>query len=370
MRDERLTRLARQVIEYSVALQKGEHVLIHCTGAEEPLVRELIDCALERGAYPHLDISNPRLRARILGAYDENLAEVEAAWMEERMAHMSASISVSTFENPMEYARIAREKLALYSKLVGSRAGKRERAGEVRWCVLIYPTPMYAYGANMSTEEFENYYFKVCCLDYARLGQEMDKLRELMEKTHEVRIVRPDTDLTFSIDSIGKMSSKGDRNVPDGEVYTAPKLHSVNGHIRFNVPSIRDGVRFEDISLRFKEGRVIEASSNETEKLNRMLDTDAGARYTGEFAFGVNPYLKTPIGTTLFDEKINGSIHIALGNALDLTDNGNRSAIHWDMVAILREEYGGGEVYFDGQCVQRNGLFLPEALQALNHFTE
>ncbi len=366
MRDERLCLLARQLVNHSVALQKGEHLLISSTGAENPLILEIIRCAYEAGGYPHLDIQNHALKKEVLLSYDEEAARVDAAWESARMEGMDASISVVTTDNPMELGEVPREKLSLYARLVGQPVNRRRREGLVRWCVALYPTPFYAFSAGMSLSRFEDYYFKVCCLDYARLGEAMDRLKALMERTDRVRILREGTDLSFSIRGIPKMSSKGERNVPDGEVYTAPVRDSVNGTIAFNVPSTYQGVRFDGVTLRFENGRAVRAEASHPEALNRILDTDEGARFAGEFAFGVNPHLLTPIGQTLFDEKIAGSVHLALGHALDLTDNGNRSAIHWDLVAILRPDHGGGEVYFDGVLVQKDGLFLPEALGGLN----
>ena len=366
MRDDRLTQIARQLVNRSVALRKGEHLLISCTGAENPLVLEIIRCAYEAGGYPHLDIQNHTLKKQVLLSYDEEAARVDTAWEAARMERMDASISVVTTDNPMELGEVPAEKLALYARLVGQPVNRRRRDGAVRWCVALYPTPFYAYSAGMSLSRFEDYYFQVCCLDYGRLGEAMDRLKALMERTDRVRILRAGTDLSFSIQGISKMCSKGERNLPDGEIYTAPVRESVNGTIAFNVPSTYQGVRFEGVTLRFEEGRVAEATANHAQALRAILDIDEGAHFVGEFAFGVNPYLHTPIGQTLFDEKICGSIHLALGHALDLTDNGNRSAIHWDLVAILRGDHGGGEVYFDGALVQKDGLFLPEALAGLN----
>jgi len=366
MRDERLGRLARQLVNRSVALQKGEHLLVSSTGAENPLVVEIIRCAYEAGGYPHLDIQNHALKKEVLLGYDEEAARVDAAWEAARMEGMDASISVVTTDNPMEMGEVPREKLALYARLVGHPVNRRRREGRVRWCVALYPTPFYAFSAGMSLRRFEDYYFDVCCLDYTRLGGAMDRLRALMERTEQVRILREGTDLCFSIRGVPKACSKGERNVPDGEVYTAPVRDSVNGTIAFNVPSTFQGVRFEGVRLRFENGRVAWAESSRPEALNRILDTDSGARFVGEFAFGVNPRLLTPIGQTLFDEKIAGSVHLALGHALDLTDNGNRSAIHWDLVAILRPDFGGGEVYFDGALIQKDGRFLPGELEDLN----
>lgn len=369
MRDERLVSLARTLVEYSVALKAGEHLLINCTADEEPLAREVIRQAYRLGAFPHLHVSHNRLMKEVLLDYSAEAAKADSAWETARMREMDAYINMVTSDNPLEFSDVPPERMSVRSGKVGREVQQEMVRNHVKWCVAIYPRPMYAYAAGMSLNQFEDYYFKVCCLDYHRLGLEMDKLRDMMERTREVRVVSPGTDVTFSIEGIPKMSSKGERNLPDGEVYTAPVRESLEGTIAFNVPSIWQGFRFERMALTFKQGRVVDARANDTARLNAVLDTDEGARYTGEFAFGVNPFLTRPAGMTLFDEKIRGSVHFALGNALDLTDNGNRSAIHWDLVSILREEYGGGTVYFDKVPIQKNGHFLPEELRMLNEQT-
>ncbi len=366
MRDERLVMLAKRLVEDSVSLKAGEHLLIRATSEEQPLVVELVRAAYRVGGYPHLDISIPTLRKELLLGLSEASAETEADYEKTRIAKMDAMISVGTTENPMELSEAPAEHLAIRAK-ADQRANAKVREGRVKWCVAIYPTPFYAYCAGMSLSQFEDYYFRVCTLDYRRLREAMLALQRRMRRTDRVRIVRPGTDLSFSIKDIPVEVSAGERNIPDGEVYTAPVLDSVEGTIAFNIPSNQQGVRFEQVTLRFEHGRVAQADANHAARLGKILDTDEGARRVGEFAFGLNPELTKPIGLTLFDEKIWGSIHLALGHALDLTDNGNRSAIHWDMVAILTREHGGGEVWFDGELVQKDGLFVPGELQPLNY---
>ena len=366
MKDPRLEKLADILINYSVSLQKGEHLLINCTVDEIPLVRELIRKTYDAGGYPHINISNNELKKEFLKNLSQPQAEAMAEWEEIRMNRMDAYISVATSGNPMELSEVPQEKLALYANVVDKKVNKKRREGRVKWCVTIYPSQVYAYSAFMSLEQFEDYYFKVCCLDYTRLGESMDKLRKILEDADHVFIRSPGTEIAFSIKGVPKMASKGERNLPDGEVYTAPVRESVNGYITFNVPSIYQGTRYENIYLAFKNGKVVQAESNYTKRLNAVLDTDEGARYVGEFAFGLNPYLHTPVGLTLFDEKIHGSIHFALGNALDLTDNTNRSSIHWDLVSIHRPEFGGGEVWIDGILIRKDGKFIPPDLKALN----
>lgn len=218
----------------------------------------------------------------------------------------------------------------------------------------------------MSTEAFEDFYFNVCNLDYSKMSRAMNPLVELMNKTDQVKIVGPGTNLTFSIKGIPTIKCDGERNIPDGEVYTAPIKDSVNGYISYNTPTIYQGFTYENIRFKFVNGQIVEATANDTEKINKVLDTDEGARFIGEFALGLNPYINKAIKDTLFDEKITGSFHLTPGNSYDECPNGNQSAIHWDLVCIQTPEYGGGEIYFDGVLVRKDGRFILPELQALN----
>ena len=242
----------------------------------------------------------------------------------------------------------------------------QERVSNTKWCILRYPNYAMAQAANMSTAAFEEFYFNVCNLDYGKMDQAMDPLVALLESTKAVRIVGPGTDLTFSIEGIGVVKCAGKRNIPDGEVYTAPVKDSVNGYITYNTPSLYQGFTYENIRFEFKDGQIIKATANDTERINHVLDTDPGARYIGEFALGVNPYILTPMKDTLFDEKIMGSFHFTPGSAYDQADNGNRSSVHWDLVSIQRPEYGGGEIYFDGVLIRKDGQFVLPELEGLN----
>jgi aminopeptidase len=203
-------------------------------------------------------------------------------------------------------------------------------------------------------------------MDYRKMARAMVPLERLMRQTDRVRIKGPGTDLSFSIKGIGAKTCKGDRNIPDGEVFSCPVRDSINGQIQFNAPSLYSGTKFENVRLEFKTGKIIGATANHTERLNEVLDTDAGARYTGEFSLGFNPYILNPMCDILFDEKIAGSLHLTPGQAYEQCDNGNRSAVHWDMVLIQRPEWGGGEIWFDGELIRKDGVFVRKDLKPLN----
>lgn len=365
MVDLRLIQLAKQLVRHSVHLKKEEHLLISCSPEDRPLVKELIREAYQIGAYPHVSLVDPSLQRCILEGLQEAETPVIAAYEKCRFDYMDAYIRIATTYNTMENASVGQQQLDMDLKIKAMSNQKLQR-GDIKWCVCIYPNNLYANAAGMSLDDFEQYYFDVCCMDYVRFGKAMENLRVLMEKTDRVHIKAPGTNLEFSIKGIHKCVSAGERNIPDGEVYTAPVRESVNGSILFNVPSIHNGVRFENIRIRFERGKAVCAEANNTGKLNEILNVDDGARYVGEFAFGLNPKLNVPLGITLFDEKIRGSIHLAMGNALDLTDNGNRSAIHWDLVSLHTAEMGGGAIYFDDVLIRKDGVFVLPELQELN----
>jgi aminopeptidase len=220
--------------------------------------------------------------------------------------------------------------------------------------------------AGMATDEFEEFYFKVCNLDYSKMSVAMDSLVKFMEKTDKVKITGKDTDLSFSIKGLPAIKCDGKLNIPDGEVFSAPIKDSVNGVISYNSPAVYQGATFENISLEFKAGKIVKATANDTERINKIFDTDEGARFVGEFAIGVNPFIEKPMKDTLFDEKIKGSLHFTPGSCYDECNNGNKSAIHWDLVFIQRPEYGGGEIWFDDQLIRKDGIFVVDELKCLN----
>ena len=281
-----------------------------------------------------------------------------------RMKKMQAYIAVRGSANASETADVPSERMALYSRV--TRPLMNYRVNQTRWCVLRWPTPSMAQGAGMSTEAFENLFFDVCTMDYPRMARAMVPLEKRMKRADRVRLKGPGTDLTFSIKGIGAKMCKGDRNIPDGEVFSCPVKNSVNGQIHFNTPTIYSGTKFEGVCLEFKNGKVVKATANNTRRLNEILDTDRGARYVGEFSLGLNPYILNPMCDILFDEKIAGSLHLTPGQAYEECDNGNRSAVHWDMVLIQRPDWGGGEIWFDDELIRKDGLFVPKDLKPLN----
>jgi len=281
-----------------------------------------------------------------------------------RMKRMQAYIAIRGSENFSENSDVPSGRMAMYSRVI--RPVLDHRVQKTKWCVLRWPTPSMAQAAGMSTEAFEDFYFDVCTMDYPKMAKAMVPLERRMKKADRVHLKGAGTDLTFSIKGIGAKKCEGTRNIPDGEVFSCPVKDSVEGHVTFNAPSIYQSTPFDNIRLDFRDGKIVEATSNQPKKLNAILDSDAGARYIGEFSLGCNPYIMQPMRDILFDEKIAGSFHFTPGQAYQEADNGNRSQVHWDMVCIQRKDYGGGEIFFDGELVRKDGEFLPKSLRSLN----
>jgi len=364
MTDPRYTKLATLLVEYSTALKKGDRVLIDAIEVPDEFTVELIRSVRAAGATPFVEVRHGRVSREILRGTNERHATIVRDIELFRMKKMHAYIALRGSANMSESSDVPGDHMALYSRVL--RPVLDYRVNKTRWVVLRWPTPSMAQSAGMSTEAFENLYFDVCTMDYPRLAKAMAPLERRMRRADRVRLKAPGTDLTFSIKGIGARMCKGDRNIPDGEVFSCPVKKSVNGVIQFNTPTIYAGTRFENVRLEFSDGRITSATSNNTKRLGEILDTDEGARYVGEFSLGLNPHILSPMCDILFDEKIAGSLHFTPGQAYEDCDNGNRSAVHWDMVLIQRPEWGGGEIWFDDELIRKDGRFLPRDLRPLN----
>ena len=364
MTDPRYKKLADLLVHYSTALKKGDHVLLEMFDVPDEFSIELMRAARRRGAIPLIEARHTRLTREIMlqtsAPHARLVRDVELS----RMKRMQAYIGVRGADNTSESSDVPSGLISLYNKT--TRPVQDWRVNKTRWCVLRWPSPSMAQAANMSTEALENFYFEVCTMNYPKMARAMLPLQRLMNRTDRVHLKSPGTDLQFSIKGIGALLADGRRNIPDGEVFSCPIKNSVQGCIQYNTPTIYSGTKFENVRLELKDGKIVKATSNNNQRLNEILDTDAGARYIGEFSLGFNPYILNPMCDILFDEKIAGSLHFTPGQAYEDADNGNRSAVHWDMVLIQRPDWGGGEVWFDGKLIRKDGQFLPRDLQPLN----
>lgn len=369
MKDIRVEKLAYNLVNYSCRLKKGENVLIkvYGEGEERSLVMAIIQEVYKVGANPFVWNHDPQIMRELLKKCNEEQIKTWAESDLMLMKKMDAYIGVWGGNNNAENSLIKEENYKIYEKLYLDPVHMHQRVKNTKWVVLNYPTSSMAQQASMSTDEFEDFYFKVCNLDYSKMDKAMDNLVSLMNKTDKVKIIGEGTNLEFSIKNIPAIKCAGIMNIPDGEVFTAPVRDSINGVLSYNTPSLySDGFTYENIKLEFKNGKIVNASANDNERINKIFDTDEGARYIGEFAIGVNPYITKPMKDTLFDEKIMGSFHFTPGACYDEAPNGNKSTIHWDLVCIQTKEYGGGEMYFDDVLIRKDGVFVIDELKCLN----
>lgn len=365
---DRIHSLANTIVRYSTRVRPGDLVFIHGKGFDTmDLAEAVLSETLQAGGVPYLYFENDPATRRLLLEGGENTFKKLGEFLLLEMKQAQVYIGIRGSANVFELSDVPREKLDLYDKYITGPVHIEQRVKHTRWCVMRYPNPAMCQLAQMSSEGFQKFFYDVCCLNYARMDEAAAPLKRLMEATDRVRIVSPGTDLRFSIKNIPAIPCSGTMNIPDGECFTAPVRDSVNGTIHFNTPSLHEGLLYENIRLRFENGRVVEMDAGpNTEALRKALTTDEGASYIGEFALGYNPYILTPMKDTLFDEKIAGSLHFALGACYDDAPNGNHSTLHWDLVLIQRPEYGGGEIYFDDALIRKDGLFVLPELRCLN----
>lgn len=366
MHDPRFDKLANVLVKHSTGVQAGDSVLIEASEIPEEMVIALIRKIREQNGIPLVTIKRSRIQRELIRCGDEQIMKQIGAYEAYRMKKVQAYIGIRGSYNISEMSDVPTEAMRLYETHWLKPVHFELRVPKTKWVILRWPTPSMAQQAKKSTEAFEAFYFDVCTLDYSKMEKAAEPLKELMEKTDEVRLVAPETDLKFSIKDIPVIPCAGSHNIPDGECFTAPVRDSVNGTIHFNTATIYQGTTFSDVRLTFENGKIVEASANNNKKLTEILDTDEGARFVGEFAIGFNPYITSPMLDILFDEKIAGSFHFTPGKAYEEADNGNRSNIHWDMVLIQTPEYGGGEIYFDGKLIRKDGLFVLPELEGLN----
>lgn len=365
MNDPRWKTLADTLVNYSCAVQPGEKVLVESKGDDTfALVKEIVTDIAKAGGLARWYHNEEEVERRwVMDATEEQLKAFGQMHLK-TMKEMACYISVRGANNAFTMADVPEKRRQWYQKYFYKPVHLEQRVKRTRWVVLRYPNYAMSQLAETSRESFEDFFFSVCNVDYRKMSKAMDPLAGLMARTDCVRIVGPGTNLEFSIKGITPVKCDGHRNIPDGEVYTAPVKTSINGEITYNAPSIYESIVYDKIHLVFKNGKIVRADcAGDNAQLNRIFDTDPGARYIGEFSFGLNPNIRKPLKDTLFDEKIFGSIHLTPGNCYEEAPNGNKSAIHWDLVLIQTKEYGGGQIYFDGQLIRQDGMFVHPVLK-------
>jgi aminopeptidase len=365
MHDPRVDQLARQLVRYSTQVKKGDRVWIDCFDVPNYVAIALIRAVVEAKGIPVVKLHDSQVSRELMLHATEEQYDVLAKNNLDLMKEMDCYIAVRGSLNITENSDVPSKQMQLVMSKM--REFMNERVNNTRWCVLRWPSSSMAQQAGMSTAAFEDFYFRVCLLDYAALLPAMNALKKLMDKTKEVHIKGPGTDLRFSMKGLKSIPCGGKHNIPYGECFSAPVKDSVEGVVSYNAPTIYQGVAFDQVRLEFSKGKIVNATANNTAALNKILDSDEGARYIGEFAIGFNREIREPMRDILFDEKIAGSFHFTPGQAYEgVADNGNRSQVHWDLVCSQRTDYGGGEIYFDGELIRKNGKFLAAALKPLN----
>ena len=357
--------LAKKLVEHSCKIKKNERVLITYSDTPTTFIETLIEEIHSKNAIAIPFRLDKVLKRRLLLGTNINSLRYYKEIVEPIMQSVDSVIIINGSHNDFELSDIPSSIMQSFQKEYVEPIHFKIRCSK-KWILLRYPTPAFAQSSKMCTEKFYEHFFNVCTLDYNKLDSLMNPLKELMESTDKVQIVTPRTNLTFSIKNMPTIKCSGQCNIPDGEIYSAPVKDSVNGHISFNIPVIDNGIEFNDIMLEFKDGKVINHNCSNHNEFAKILDSDSGSRYLGEFAFGLNPYCTTPLKDILFDEKMTSSIHLAIGSSYDDCNNGNKSSIHLDLILSLKEEYGGGEIYFDDKLIYKNGKFIYPNLVALN----
>ena len=366
MDTEKLNSLAKTIVNYSLHLKEDSKVNISFTKEASPLVEEIIKEKKKKKAIIFLDQYDPKLMTLLADTNTKSRIEVLKKKKKLDVELFDAFISIRYTYNDYETKNTPKEM----TKNLGAATQEEDdiRINERDWVLLNYPSNVDAYKAKMSTTEFNDFALDVMTVDYRKMSQDIKPLKDLMERTDKVRIISPNTDIEFSIKGMPAISCTGEKNIPDGELYTAPIKESVNGIITYNTPSPYQGNIYNHVSLTFKNGKIINATCEEDDDmLNEIFDTDPGARYIGEFSLGFNPKIFYPMGDILYDEKIMGSLHFTPGRCYKDCDNGNISSIHWDMVLIQRKDFGGGEIYFDDVLIRKDGKFILDELKQLNY---
>lgn len=363
--DQRDRLLAEKLVNYCVSVKPGDKVWLQTSDdVATPLMVELIKAVYKAGGIPFVRVEVATIQRSLLMECTKEQMELKFKNDFDLLREMDCSIVIRDFKNASELSDVPDEKIKIQS--MASLEMRRYRVDNMRWVLLRYPSPSIAQLAGMSEEKYADFLYRVCTMDYQTMSDNMDALVKRMEAADQVHILGEGTDLRFSIKGIPAIKCDGKMNIPDGEVYTAPVRNSVNGYVTFNIPSLYQSKTFENIRLEFKDGKIIKATCNYEKELNDILDTDEGSRYLGEFSFGCNPLITEATNDGSIDEKLAGSIHLTPGDSYENAPNGNHSAIHWDLVLSQTPEYGGGEIWFDGELIRKDGLFVPEDLKPLN----
>lgn len=351
--DQRDEKLANILVHYSIKAKKGDKVIIDFHEAGKTLALEVYKKLLDIGAFVYLEAKLDGFEhAYYKHASSEQINHV-FDFEHEKPDEVDARVVIRSSFNSKEMSNIAPEKIAARRKTMQPFLNKYV---EKRWILTYYPSHGMAQEADMSLEEYKEFYFKTCLLDWESVKESQEKLKNAIDDGKVMRVVGEKTDITLSMEGRDGIKCCGEHNMPDGEVFYAPVETQVNGHVYFDLPSIFSGKEVKGIYLEFENGKIIKATAEKNQELlHAILSTDEGSKYLGEVGIGTNFQITKPTKEILFDEKIGGSIHMAVGRAYKEGGGQNESAIHWDMIKDLRKK---GEIYIDGKLIQKNGKFL------------
>lgn len=353
MADPRVTKLASILVHHSVRVKKGELIVINSSSEAAPLALECYKLILKAGGIPSVNFSMPRFAYtyyKYAKPHQLNCFPKVAKFEAENLKGM---INIGAPFNTKEFSNIDPKKIVLRRRVTNPIS---EIILNKKWVGCDYPTNALAQDADMSLEEFEDFLFNATNIDWNKESKKQDKIKAVLDKGKRVRILADDTDLTFSIKGRTAIKCYGEHNMPDGEVFLAPVEKTTEGFIHYSFPVIYNGREVSGVTLKFKKGKVVDAKALKNEKfLKAMINTDKGSKYLGEFGIGMNPNITKFIKNILFDEKILGSVHLALGRAYKEGGGVNQSALHWDMIKDLRN---GGRVYIDDKLMHKNGRWL------------
>ncbi|GHO85551.1 aminopeptidase [Dictyobacter formicarum] len=365
MADPRLQKLAKVLVNYSLALQPGETFFLKGPAIAAPLIKEIYREAIRAGAHVTPSITLDGMEEIFFTESNGEQLRYISPVVDFHINHFDAQFTIIADENTKALSNVNPQKMATHSAAqagISRRFMERSATNDLRWSLTLYPTQAHAMDAGMSLSEYEEFVFNAGLLDqddpvaaWKKVQVEQQHIADYLEQHDEIHIVAPGTDLTYRVAGRKWINCAGDKNFPDGEVFTGPIENSVNGHISFTYPAVYNGNEVENVRLVFKDGKVVESSAGRGEEfLNAMLNMDAGSRYLGEVAFGLNYNVQRFTKEILFDEKIGGTMHMALGAGYPETGSTNESGLHWDMVCDLHE----GKVYADGELCYENGKFI------------
>ena len=368
--DEKLLQLAENIVDYSLKTHAGENCLIWGAADARELLYALGEQCRARGAYPiYIFYDDELVRQALLAlAAGQELEEIPALMAQQYyhlLDHADSFVAIRSKLKDNPFEGVPPQAVTAWQKHLGAIFARF--TSETKWVVFDWPTQLQADKLGMGYEEFYAYVMALSAMDYAGMNRAAQPLKALLEKTDRVHIKGAGTDLRFSIKDINVIIGTAENSYIDGEVYTAPVKDSIEGQITYTIPSLYMGQTFERICFQFEHGRIVRATceKGDPQALNHILDTDEGSRYIGEFALGINPLVTKPMNDIHYDEKMITSFHLTPGNSYTDAPNGNSSAIHWDLVCDQSPRYGGGEIWFDGLLVKKDGRFLPDDLQGL-----